>query len=111
MPCTPISSLRMPSGGCSVISTSAISALVVGSQPGKSMPAALRAHRLAVGQANVDSTVVLPEARHLASAIDRHLQLADPFGQDAFDVGLPQAESVRMPGGEVADVEVDHLEA
>ncbi len=115
----PRASRRMPSSGSSVISTSAIKALVVGSHPGKSMPAALRIRlrppshptrysarkRLAVGQRDVDAAVVLREARDLASAIDRHRQLADPVGQDALDVVLPQPEPVVVPGGKVADVE------
>jgi hypothetical protein len=66
---------------------------------------------LSIGQADVDASVVLPEARHLAPAIDRDFQLADPFGQDAFDVDLPQAERVRMSSGKVAEIEADHLEA
>ena len=111
----------MPNSGSSVISTSAIRALVVGSQPGNSMPAALRTRlrppshptrysrpqRLAVGQLDVDAGVVLREARHLTSAIDRHRQLADPAGQDALDVVLPQPEPVVVPGGKVADVQAD----
>ena len=71
----------------------------------------LRAQRLAVGQRDVDAGVVLREARHLTSAIDRHRQLADPVGQDALDVVLPQREPVVVARGEVADVERDHGEA
>src|SRR2546430_8821141 len=59
----------------------------------------LRPHALAVGQRDVDAGVVLREACDLASAIERHGQLADPGGEDALDVGLPQPESVWMPGG------------
>ena len=70
-----------------------------------------RPQRLAVGQLDVDAGVVLREARHFTSAIDRHRQLADPLGQDALDVVLPQPEPVVVPGGEVADVERDHGEA
>ena len=65
----------------------------------------LRPQRLAVGQLDVDAGVVLREARHLTSAIDRHRQLADPAGQDALDVVLPQPEPVVVPGGKVADVQ------
>ena len=65
----------------------------------------LRPQRLAVGQLDVDAGVVLREARHLTSAVDRHRQLADPAGQDALDVVLPQPEPVGVPGGEVADVQ------
>ena len=115
----PRASWRMPSSGSSAISTSAIRPLVVGSHPGNSMPAALRTRlrppshptrysrpqRLAVGQLDVDAGVVLREARHLASAMDRHRQLVDPAGQDALDVVLPQPEPVGVPGGEVADVQ------
>ena len=64
-----------------------------------------RPQRLAVGQLDVDAGVVLRETGHLASAIDRHRQLADPAGQDALDVVLPQPEPVGMPGGKVADVQ------
>ena len=41
-PWTPVASWRTPGGGSSVSSTSAIRLLLVGSQPGNSMPAALR---------------------------------------------------------------------
>ena len=61
----------------------------------------------AVGQLDVDAGVVLRETRHLTSAMDRHLELADPVGQDPLDVVLPQPESVGVPGGEVADVQGD----
>ena len=64
-----------------------------------------RPQRLAVGQLDVDAGVVLRETRHLTSAIDRHRQLADPAGQDALDVVLPQPEPVVVPGGKVADVQ------
>ena len=85
------------------------------------MPAALRirlrppshptrysaSERLAVGQLDVDAGVVLRETRHFTSAIDRHRQLADPLGQDALDMVLPQPEHVVVPGGKVADVQRD----
>src|ERR1700681_3640181 len=63
-----------------------------------------RPQRLAVGQLDVDASVVLRETGHLTSVIDRHRQLADPAGQYALDVVLPQPEPVVVPGGEVADV-------
>ena len=117
----PRASWRMPSSGSSAISTSAIRLLVVGSQPGELDAGCLadqaassvapdeivRPQRLAVGQLDVDAGVVLRETRHLTSAIDRHRQLADPAGQDALDVVLPQPEPVGVPGGEVADVQAD----
>ena len=65
----------------------------------------LRPQRRAVGQLHVDAGVVLRETRHLTSAIDRHRQLADPAGQDALDVVLPQREPVVVPRGKVADVQ------
>ena len=71
----------------------------------------LRPQRLAVGELDVDAGVVLRETRHLTSAIDRHRQLADPAGQDALDVVLPQREPVVVPGGKVADVQRDPGEA
>ena len=69
-----------------------------------------RPQRLAVGELDVDAGVVLRETRHFTSAIDRHRQLADPLGQDALDVVLPQPEHVVVPGGKVADVQRDHVE-
>jgi hypothetical protein len=54
--------------------------------------------RLAVGQLDVDAGVVLRDTGHLMSAMDRHPQLADPAGQDALDVVLPQPEPVVVPG-------------
>ena len=71
----------------------------------------LRPQRLAVGQLDVDAGVVLREARHLTSAIDRHRQLVDPAGEYALDVVLPQREPVVVPGGKVADVQPDPGEA
>ena len=63
--------------------------------------------RLAVGERDVDAGVVLREAGHLASAMDRHAELIDPAGQDALDVVLPEPERVGMPGGKVADIQSD----
>ena len=60
---------------------------------------------MAVGQHDVDAGVVLREARHLTSSVDRYRQLVDPAGQDALDVLLPQAQPVVVPGGKVADVQ------
>ena len=45
------------------------------------------------------------KARHLSSAIERHCQLADPAGEDALDVVLPQPEPVGVARGKVADVQ------
>jgi hypothetical protein len=64
-----------------------------------------RPQRLAVGQLDAYAGVVLRETRHLTSAIHRHRQLADPVGQDALEVVLPQPEPVVVPGGKVADVQ------
>jgi hypothetical protein len=36
-----------------------------------------------------------------------HRQFADPVGQDALDVVLPQSEHVVVPAGKVADVKRD----
>ena len=118
----PTASWRMPhSSGGSASSTVAIRLLVVGSHPGNSMPAVLRTRLrppshparycarsdCAVGQLDVDAGFVLREARHLTFAIEGHRQLADPAGQDALDVLLPEPERVGMPGGKVADVQRD----
>ncbi len=116
---TPRASWRMPNSGSSAISASAIRLLVVGSHPGNSMPAALRirlrppshpTRYSARSDSPSDSStstpaVVLREAGHLTAAVDRHLQLVDPAGQDALDVLLPQPEPVGVPGGKVADVQ------
>ena len=67
----------------------------------------LRPERLTVGERDVDAAVILRESRHFTSAIDRHPQLADPLGQDALDVVLPQPEHVVVPGGKVADVQTE----
>src|SRR5207248_10477200 len=61
----------------------------------------------AVGQLDVNARVVLRETRHLMSAIDRHRQFADPAGEDALDLVLPQPEPVIVPGGKIADVQPD----
>jgi hypothetical protein len=45
------------------------------------------------------------------TAIDRHAQRIDPFGEDALDMILEQREAVIVPGGEVADVQPDAGEA
>ena len=89
------------------------------------MPAALRNHaasaiaadeifrtqRATVVERNVDAVVLLHEARDFPSAIDRHAQLADPLGQDALDVVLPESEHIVVPSGKVADVEREQVEA
>src|SRR5262245_48859339 len=64
-----------------------------------------RPQRLAVSQLDIDAGVVLRNSRHFPSAIGRHRQLADPAGQYALDVLLPQPEPVIVPGGKVADVQ------
>jgi hypothetical protein len=61
--------------------------------------------RYAVRQLDIHAGAVLRETRHLTPAIDRHRQLADPAGQYALDVVLPQPEPVIVPGGKVADVQ------
>ena len=63
--------------------------------------------RLAVGHLDVDAGVVLRETGHVTSAVDRHPELADPAGEYAFDVLLPQREPVVVAGGKVADVQTD----
>jgi hypothetical protein len=121
MACVPFSSCRMPSCGSSSISTSAISELTEGSQPGNSMPAALRmtlrppshptrncARRRRPSESSTSTPgLVLCEAGHLAVPDDRHLELSDPCGQDALEVVLPQRQAVVVPRWEVADVEAD----
>src|ERR1700677_1153673 len=66
-----------------------------------------RPQRRTAGPLDVDAGVVLRDARHLASAIDRYRQLAGPVGQEALDVLLRQGEPVGVPGGKVADVEAN----
>jgi hypothetical protein len=50
-----------------------------------------------------------PTRYHLTFAVNRHSQLADPLGHDAFDVVLPKAKRVVMPRGEVADAQRDQV--
>ena len=121
----PTLSRRKPNSGSSSISTSAIIQLVEGSNPAKSMPAALRIRLRppsqptrysarsdrSVGQLDIDAGVVLREAHHLAATKDRNPELADPVGQDGLEVALPQREHVVVAGGEVADVQEDPGEA
>ncbi len=110
----PRASRRMPhSGGVSASSASAIRLLVVGSGSrerdagGLADQAAsavapdeiLRPQRSAVAELDVDAGGVLGEARRLDAAIDRHLELVDPAGEDPLDVLLPQPETVGMAGG------------
>jgi hypothetical protein len=71
----------------------------------------LRPQRLAVGQLDVDARVVLRETGHVTPAMDRHRQLADPAGQYALDVVLPQPKPVVVAGGKVADVQTDRGES
>ena len=117
----PSASRRIPHSGSSAISTSA-SRWLIGRIPAGEFDAGcftdqtapaiapdqiLGSQRMAVGQLDVDASVVLREAGHLASAIDWYGQLFDPAGQDAFDMLLPESEPVVVPGRKVADVQRD----
>src|SRR6185437_1452084 len=66
-----------------------------------------RPHRRAFGQLDIDAIFVLSEADHLAPAIDWHLEVLNPAGEDALDVALPQPETVGMPGRKITEVEMD----
>ena len=70
----------------------------------------LRPQPLAVRYVDVDAGLVLREAGHLASAVERHRQLADPAGEYALDVLLPEREPVVVPGRKVADVQAGGAE-
>ena len=100
----------IPHSGSSASSTSAIRKLVVGPHGELDAccgPRCVRHHpdevfrpqRLAISQLDVDPGAVLHEPRHLTSAVDRHPQLVDPFGEEALDVVLPQPEAVGVPRG------------
>jgi hypothetical protein len=90
---------------------------VVGSQPAKSIPAALRTAlrppsqptrycaRSDVPLDSATSAVVLRETRHLALAQDGNAQLIEPAGQDALEAALQQRHPVGMAGGEIADLQ------
>ncbi len=69
-----------------------------------------RPQRLAIAQLDIDAGVVLREARHFTSAMDRYRQLADPTGQYALDVILPQPKPIGVTGGTIADVQRDQGE-
>ena len=103
-----------PLCGSSVSSTSAIRLLVVGSQPGNSMPAALRirlrppSHPTRYSArsdwpsetCDVDAGVVLREPGHFASAIDRHRQLSRPSRPGCARCGSARARASRDVGWE-----------
>ena len=124
-PWMPVASWRGPTGVSSVTSTSAIRWLRVASGPTNSMPAAWRITlrppsaptRYCVrsgspsASVNVDAIVVLGEAGDLDAAMDRHVQLLDPTEQDSLDVVLPQPQHVRVPAGDVAEVQHRGAEA
>ncbi len=94
--------------------------LVVGSVPGNGDPGGLadeaapavasdqvhRTERTAIADADVDSRVILGEARHLGAAIDGHPEVLDPRGEDPLDVLLPQSEEVRVAGRKAAEIEL-----
>ena len=67
----------------------------------------LRPQRAAIAQFDIHAGVVLRETRHFNAAIDRHLELVDPAGEDPLDVVLPQPETVGVAGGKAAEVEMD----
>src|ERR1700761_2842537 len=64
-----------------------------------------RLKRLSVRQLDTNTAIILRETDHLASAVERHCQLFDPAGQNAFEMLLPQPEPEVVSGGEVADVQ------
>ena len=70
----------------------------------------LRPQRCAVGQRDIDATVVLRETGHLAFAQDGNAQLVEPAGQDALEVALQQRQPIVVAGREVADVHRDPSE-
>ena len=100
-------------------STSAIRLLRVASSPTKSMPTARRItlrppsaptrycarSGFPAATSDVDTVVVLRQAGHLDAAMDRDSQLVDPAEHDPLDVVLEEGERVRVPRGEVAEVE------
>ncbi len=63
------------------------------------------ADRLAGAETDLDATLVLHEPDDLMTAMDEHAEFVEPAGHDPLDVVLPQPQSVRMPGGEIADVQ------
>src|SRR6185437_8182644 len=69
-----------------------------------------RPQRLAGGQLDIDAAVVLRETCHFTSAIYRHRQFVDPAGEYALDMLLHQRESVIVPGGKIADVQMGPCE-
>ena len=114
-----MASWRMPFGGSSVASTSAIR-LLLRRIPPRELDAGcladdaassvapdeiLRPQRLAVGALDLDAGAVLREAAHLTSVVDPHRKLGDPGGHDPLDPVLPDPERVRMTCREVAHVQ------
>ena len=88
--------------------------LRVASQPGNSMPAALRITLrppsaptryfarivVAVAEHDVDAVVVLDEAGDLAAALDPNAELLDPVREDRLDTVLPQRQAHTDAGSE-----------
>ena len=78
-----------------------------------SMPGSPRSGRQAYDEAHIpgaihfdiDAVPVLRKSHDLGAAINRHRQFGNPFCKDAFDVVLPQGESIVVSGREVADIE------
>ena len=70
----------------------------------------LRPKRRAVGQLDVDATVVVGQTHDLTFPKDRNPELGDPAGKDALEVALPERQEVVVATGEVADVQPDAAE-
>jgi hypothetical protein len=70
----------------------------------------LRPQGVTAAELDVDAGVVLREARHVPSAVDRDGELLDPTGQDLLEPLLPEREPIVVTGGKVADVERDERE-
>ncbi len=58
-----------------------------------------------IGEFNGDAGIVLRKSGQLAATIDRHRQFADPSGQNALDMLLPQRQPVIVPCRKIADIE------
>ena len=77
-------------------------------------PAAVAADEIlrpepAVRQLDIDAGVVLGKPGHVAFAIDRHREFADPFAENALDMALEQPEREIAPGRKVGDIERNQM--
>src|SRR5690606_37880297 len=61
--------------------------------------------RPTIGERDVDTALVLREARHRAPTKDWHRELGNPVGENPFDAVLREDEPMVVASRKVADIE------